>query len=148
MTYGDDPSEGVVRGHRFLHPDLRLAIDFPEGWEVFNSTDQVIARLDDEKALMVMQAADTARNASLTDGAARHMKSLGFKLESGTIEPMGGRDAFVGVYTGKAKGVGEVRVRAAHVALGSQVYMLAGVAPAADFAARRGRVLDRARVVP
>ena len=138
MTYGDDPSEGVVRGHRFLHPDLRLAIDFPEGWEVFNSTDQVIARLDDEKALMVMQAADTARNASLTDGATRHMKSLGFKLESGTIEPMGGRDAFVGVYTGKAKGVGDVRVRAAHLALGSQVYMLAGVAPAADFARVEG----------
>ena len=51
---------------------------------------------------------------------------------------MGGRDAFVGVYTGKAKGVGDVRVRAAHVTLGSQVYMLAGVAPATDFARVEG----------
>ena len=34
-------------------------------------------------------------------------------------QPMGGRDAFVGVYTGKAKGVGDVRVRAAHVAVGT-----------------------------
>ena len=61
LAYGDDPAEGVVRGHHFLHPDLRIGIDFPEGWEVVNSTNQVVARLDDEKALMVMQGADTAR---------------------------------------------------------------------------------------
>jgi predicted Zn-dependent protease len=134
LTYGDDPAEGVVRGHQFLHPDLRIGIDFPEGWAVQNAPDRVVARLDGEKALMVMQAADTARGVSLTDGATRHMRGLGFTLESGTIEPRGGLDAFVGVYTGKAKGVGEVRVQAVHVTLGRQVYMLAGVAPTGEFA--------------
>ena len=133
MAYGDDPAEGVVRGHQFLHPDMRIGIEFPEGWNVHNAPDQVVAQLDGEKALMVMQAAATARSASLADGATRHMRGLGFKLESGLLEQVGGRDAFVGVYTGKAKGVGEVRVRAAHVTIGRQVYMLAGVAPAADF---------------
>jgi predicted Zn-dependent protease len=133
MAYGDDPAEGVVRGHQFLHPDMRIGIEFPEGWNVHNAPDQVVAQLDGEKALMVMQAAATARNASLSDGATKHMRGLGFKLESGLLEQVGGRDAFVGVYTGKAKGVGEVRVRAAHVTIGRQVYMLAGVAPAADF---------------
>ncbi len=132
LAYGDDPAEGVVRGHRFLHPDLRIGIDFPEGWEVVNSTNQVVAKLDDEKALMVMQGADV-RGGSLSDGAAKHMRGLGFRLEAGAIESMAGADAFVGVYTGKAKGVGDVRVRAAHVTIGRQVYMLAGVAPAADF---------------
>jgi len=133
LAYGDDPAEGVVRGHQFLHPDLRIAVDFPEGWEVHNAPDRVVAQLDGEKALMVMQAAELARGAALGDGAARHMRGLGFKLESGLVETVSGRDAFVGVYTGKAKGVGDVRVRAAHVTIGRQVYMLAGVAPAAEF---------------
>jgi predicted Zn-dependent protease len=138
LTYGDDPSEGVVRGHRFLHPDLRVGIDFPEGWELINTAEQVIARLDDEKALMVLQAADAARNKSLSDGAARHMKSLGFKLESGALEQLSGHDAFAGIYTGKAKGVGQVRLRAVHVPIGRQVYMLAGIAPETDFARADG----------
>jgi len=133
LTYGDDPAEGVVRGHQFLHPDLRIGVDFPEGWEVHNASDRVVAQLDGEKALMVMQAAALARGASLSDGAARHMRGLGFKLESGLVDTVSGRDAFVGVYTGKAKGVGDVRVRAAHVTIGRQVFMLAGVAPAAEF---------------
>lgn len=133
LAYGDDPAEGVVRGHQFLHPDLRIALDFPEGWEVVNTPDQVVARLEGEKALMVMQAAGTARGASLSDGAARHMRGLGFKLESGALEQTGGRDSFVGVYTGKARGVGDVRVRAVHVMVGRQIFMLAGVAPKAEF---------------
>ena len=108
-----------------------------------------MARLDGEKALMVMQAADTARGASLTDGATKHMRELGFKLESGMLERHGGLEAFVGVYTGKTKGVGEVRVRAAHVTVGRQVYMLAGIAPGTSFRASRpnsagGRVVPRA----
>jgi predicted Zn-dependent protease len=133
LAYGDDPAEGVVRGHQFLHPDLRIGIDFPEGWQVQNAPDQVVARLDGEKALMVMQAATNARGASLNDAATRHMRGLGFKLESGRAEQRSGLETFVGVYTGKAKGVGAVRVRAAHVTVGRQVYMLAGVAPGPDF---------------
>ena len=133
LAYGDDPAEGVVRGNQFLHPDLRIGIDFPEGWEVYNSPEQVVARLDGDKALMVMQAANTARGASLTDGATKHMRGLGFKLESGMLEQHGGLEAFVGVYTGKTKGAGEVRVRAAHVIIGRQVYMLAGIAPKDEF---------------
>lgn len=134
LAWGDDPSEGVVQANRFLHPDLRIALEFPEGWDVQNSSDQVVATLEGEKLLMLFRAADTARGASLADGAKRHMRGLGFTLERGAEEPVGGVTAFVGSYTGKAKEVGAVRVRAAHVAIGRQVYLVAGVAPAADFA--------------
>lgn len=134
LAYGDDPSEGVVRGSQFLHPDLRMAVDFPDGWQVTNGTDQVVARLDSEKAIMVMRAAGEARGASLADGAAKHMRGLGFKREQGALEHYGSLEAYVGSYSGKTRGIGAVRVRAAHVTLGRQVYMLAGVAPEADFA--------------
>lgn len=133
LAYGDDPSEGVVQAHRFLHPDLRIALDFPEGWDVINSSEQVVAQLDGEKVLMVMRSADTGRNAALSEGAKRHMRGLGFTLEDGQLAPLNGVESFVGTYRGKAKGVGDVRVRAAHIPIGRQVYMVAGVAPAADF---------------
>ena len=50
------------------------------------------------------------------------------------MQPVSGLDAFVGLYRGKAKGVGAVRIRAAHVVVGRQVFMVAGVAPEAEFA--------------
>lgn len=133
LAFGDDPTEGVVQANRFLHPDLRIALDFPEGWDVQNSSDQVVAQLEGEKTLMLMRTADQARGSSLADGAKRHMRGLGFTLQQGAEEQVGGLDAFVGVYTGKARQVGPVRVRAAHVTVGRQVYLVAGVAPDGEF---------------
>jgi len=38
MTYGDDPKQGVVEGRRFVHPDLKLAYDAPNGFYMMNGT--------------------------------------------------------------------------------------------------------------
>lgn len=43
MLYGDDPKEGVVRGHTFTHPDLRLSFSVPADWRITNGSDAVIA---------------------------------------------------------------------------------------------------------
>lgn len=43
MLYGDDPKEGVVRGHTFTHPDLRLSFSVPEDWRISNTPSAVIA---------------------------------------------------------------------------------------------------------
>ena len=134
LAYGDDPTQGVVRGREFLHPDLRIALDFPEGWDVQNSAEQVVAQPAGEKILMLMRTADGVRAASLADGAQRHMKGLGFTFDDGALQQVNGVPAFVGLYRGKAKGVGAVRIRAAHLVVGRQVFMVAGVAPEAEFA--------------
>ena len=62
------------------------------------------------------------------------MRGLGFTLDRGALDTVGGRDAFIGVYRGKVREVGAVRIRAAHISAGRQVFMVAGVAPDADFA--------------
>lgn len=36
LTYGDDPSEGYVRGRRFLHPKLGFSFEAPEGFVLEN----------------------------------------------------------------------------------------------------------------
>ncbi|MFK4004108.1 M48 family metalloprotease [Qipengyuania sp. NPDC077563] len=41
LTYGDDPSQGIVEGRQFIHPELRLAFTAPQGFYMVNSTSAV-----------------------------------------------------------------------------------------------------------
>ncbi|WP_298333277.1 M48 family metalloprotease [uncultured Erythrobacter sp.] len=38
LIYGDDPSQGVIEGSRFIHPELRLSFTAPQGYYMVNST--------------------------------------------------------------------------------------------------------------
>ena len=44
LMFGENPREGVIRGNAFLHPDLRFRLEFPAGWRVQNSPQQVVAQ--------------------------------------------------------------------------------------------------------
>ena len=41
LLYGDDPSQGVIEGERFIHPDLRIAFTAPQGFALSNGTQAV-----------------------------------------------------------------------------------------------------------
>ena len=41
VLYGDDPAQGVVEGRRFLHPELKLRFDVPNGYGMQNGTTAV-----------------------------------------------------------------------------------------------------------
>ena len=41
LTYGNEAARGVVRDGTFYHGGMRLAIEFPEGWDVRYSSSQV-----------------------------------------------------------------------------------------------------------
>jgi predicted Zn-dependent protease len=43
MTFGDDPSQGVVRGRVFIHPTLMFRFEAPEGFRLINQPDAVLA---------------------------------------------------------------------------------------------------------
>jgi predicted Zn-dependent protease len=42
LTYGEDPSEGFVRGRRFLHPKLGFTFMAPEGFSLDNTAQAVL----------------------------------------------------------------------------------------------------------
>lgn len=44
MVYGDDPSQGFVRGRTFSHPELRITFTVPEGFRLNNGTEAVTAQ--------------------------------------------------------------------------------------------------------
>ncbi|HUE86971.1 MAG TPA: M48 family metalloprotease [Vicinamibacterales bacterium] len=134
LVVGDNPQDGIVRGHRFLHPVLRFALEFPEGWEVTNTPDQVAAQEPGQKHFMLLQLVDRPTGRTLEEVAVRSMSGARFKRVEGQMTSLNGADAYVGVYQGQLSGLGRVLMRAAHIQHGRQVFLLAGFAPEPDFA--------------
>jgi predicted Zn-dependent protease len=75
MIYGEDPSEGFVRGRRFIHPKLGFTFTAPEGFSLDNTAQAVIGVREGGQQAMRF---DVARVSS--------EQSLGDYLTSGWIE--------------------------------------------------------------
>jgi predicted Zn-dependent protease len=133
IVVGDSLKDGIVRDNAFLHPMLRLALEFPEGWEVTNSPEQVVARQPGTSHYMLLQQIDQPRGRNLAELATAEMRGAGYKVEDGQTTQLNGLDAYVARYRGSMKNVGKVVMHAAHVRVGRQVYVVAGLAPEADF---------------
>ena len=56
LVFGDDPSDGIVRGQDFTHPELGFVFTAPPGFRLTNSAEAVIAR-DDGGAAIVFDSA-------------------------------------------------------------------------------------------
>jgi predicted Zn-dependent protease len=128
IIYGDNPEQGIVRGTTFLHPPLRFRIDFPQGWQVNNSPQQVVAKAPNADVYMLLQLVQKPQGRNIQEIALSSMQSAGFRAVGGERTTINGADAFVGLYQGAIEGLGNVGMRAAHIAHGTNVYMLAGLA--------------------
>jgi predicted Zn-dependent protease len=141
LVFGDNLKDGIVRGHEFLHPLLRIGLKFPEGWELTNTPSAVMAQEPGTQHFMVLQeveqpfarAGSAGQARTVADAAVEAMRRAGFKIVNGTMQTINGNDAHVGTYRGKTKDVGEVVMRAAHVQVGRQLYVIAGFAPQDEF---------------
>jgi len=117
-----------VRGTTFLHPPLRFRIDFPAKWEIANSPQQVVAKAPNAEVYMLLQLVQKPQGRNIQEIALSSMQNAGFRAVDGERTTINGLEAFVGVYQGQIEGLGNVAMRAAHIAHGSSVYMLAGLA--------------------
>jgi predicted Zn-dependent protease len=136
IIFGDSPKEGIVRGNQFLHPELRLALTFPQGWEIVNTQAQVGARKPEQNEFVILQLVANAQG-SLEQVARSSMADAGFRQLNGQRGEINGLDAYIGTYQGTVQGLGNVGTLAAHILYDRRVYLLAGLAPA--------NVYDRAR---
>ena len=57
MVFGDDISQGLIRGNSFMHPEMGIRYDVPDGFRLFNSPANVVAKKNDE-AIIVFDAAN------------------------------------------------------------------------------------------
>lgn len=141
LVFGDNPKDGIVRGNEFVHPLLRIGVTFPEGWELTNTPQAVMAQEPGTDHYMVLQEVEQPRirrtsgtaRASVADAAVEAMRQAGYAVVDGAIQNINGNEAHVGLYRGTAKGTGKVLMRAAHIAVGRQMYVVAGFAPEQEF---------------
>ncbi len=134
IVYGDNPDQGVVRGNRYLHRNLRFAVDFPNGWDVDNGQMQVVAKEPGGKSLMLLQPVSRPQGRTIEDVARLSMERSGFRSINGSTTTINGLSAFVGTYQGSLQDLGRVEMRAAHIVHNRDVYLLAGVAAPEAFA--------------
>jgi predicted Zn-dependent protease len=127
IVYGDNPEQGIARGSAFLHPVLRFRIDFPNGWEIQNSPQQVFAKAPGADIFMLLQLVEQPRGRDIEEVALNSMGRAGFRPVQGARTTINGLDAFVGVYQGQIEGLGTVATRAAHIAHNKGVYLVAGL---------------------
>ncbi len=118
IAYGDDPTQGLVRGDRFLHPKLGFAFTAPEGFTLENQTAALIGvgeggaqalRLD-SIALDESSTLESALASGWIDG-----------VKTGSIETIAGGD--LPMATAAAQGE-QWSFRLGAVRLGGRVYRL------------------------
>ncbi len=128
MVVGDNPEDGIVRGNVFLHPPLRFALEFPDGWEITNSDEQVVAQEPGNKVFMVLRTIEPRLSRTLEQVAQEHMRESGYQATDATLTTINGMQALVGTYQGSAAGIGKVMARGAHVVLGRSTFFIGGIA--------------------
>jgi predicted Zn-dependent protease len=129
VVYGDNPDQGVVRGHSYLHRGLRFAFDFPDGWRVENGQTQVVAKEPGGRSLMILQTERLAPERTIEDVAVRSMERAGFRTVDGSETTINGLPAFVGNYAGTLRDLGRVQISGAHLLHDRDVFLVAGIAP-------------------
>ena len=60
MAYGDGEDQGFVSGRKFVHPKLGFAFSVPEGYEIINQPDQVVASGQNGELIVLDMASKTA----------------------------------------------------------------------------------------
>jgi predicted Zn-dependent protease len=133
LMFGDNPAYGVIRESSFLHPVLRFRVDFPMGYQVSNSPQQVVAKAPNADAYMILQLVPNPQRGNIREVATGSMQGAGLTLVQGDRERIGGFDAFMGVYQGTLEGLGPVTMRAAHIPYNDNVYMVGGLTPPDGF---------------
>lgn len=145
MIYGDNPEQGVVRGTTFLHPPLRFRVDYPQGWEIQNSAQQVVAKAPNANVFIVLQLIQKPQGRNVQDVAIASMQGAGFRYVDGERSTINTLDAFVGIYQGQIEGLGNVASRAAHIVYNNQVFMVAGLVTPQEFDQADGAFMQTIR---
>lgn len=133
MLFGDDPSQGYVKGRLFQHPALRFQFQVPEGFRLMNGRDQVVAQNQSGAAIIF----DTGKIQRSRDMASYLQNEWTPKTPLKDVEriTINGQEAATGWVRGQSKGGGTVDLRGVAIRRNAQsVYRMLFVNPAKDSA--------------
>jgi predicted Zn-dependent protease len=132
VVFGDSREKGRVRGREFVHPVMRFALTFPQGWEISNSDDAVTAQPGPDGAAIILQSGMATGNLQQT--ADTSMLKSGFQRVDGSARTINGLPFFVGTYLGQIeKAPATAEAGFVRLAGRDDVYRVMGVAAQAKF---------------
>jgi len=136
----DDPSQGMFRGTRFLHPDLDFTLYFPDGWTPVNTPQAVGALTPRRDARIALELAGDGGDPEAVAHTYlnKRLPEMNATLERGASITISGRPA----YEARASvptPAGMLLAQLTFVPLGGRIYLLSAVAPAPAFGGYRGR---------
>jgi predicted Zn-dependent protease len=142
LIIGDDPAGGLFdKENRFVHPELRFSIRFPQGWETMN-TQQAVRALSPNKDAQVTLSAAGAGDESLDEIVDEFIES---EFEGLRIRVNDRREVRLGELPavrieGRASnGLGSLSVQMTFVRHGDLVYRLTMLSLADSISKFRGR---------
>lgn len=135
LSFGDESATGLIKDGSYYHSALKVVVSFPEGWDVTNTTAEILARAPGgtDEASIAMQR----QNAPATPQTpAEYVKETLKRddLEGGEQQMINGYPAFIGEI--KVVGEGAQRKTIGVLYKDSSVYVFRGeVGPSGDPAA-------------
>ena len=124
MVLGSGEKDGVLRGNKFYHKDLGIALTFPKNWKVDNLPDRLIAATKEKDAVMQISLRDLNKRQTpqefLKDQFGKDLRN-GEKVETESYE------GYTGITKGKTP-FGTQDTRVAVVFKDKQVYQFLAAA--------------------
>ena len=134
LMFGDNPREGVLRGNAFLHPDMKFRLEFPQGWQVQNTPQQVVAQPQGGGAYVFLQLVlATARGVRCATLPRRTSDNPGCSLSKAATRASMACRRLSAPSAGRLQNMGDVVFRSAWISHNNQVFRLAGLSSASAY---------------
>jgi predicted Zn-dependent protease len=139
IIYGEDPKQGFVENGQFYHPELKLQLPVPSGWQFENSPAQFQMAAKDGKSMMLFTLAP---GKSLEEASAEVIKGYGLQVSENNKTTINGNPAIAMISTQAAQTQSgqqaaptqnSIQVATWLIQYGGNIYAIHGVAQAANF---------------
>jgi len=133
LVFGDDPKEGVVSKNIFRHPDLRIELILPEGWEITNARDALIASHPEKKYFIQMKLKLLSKKLFAIEFAKKIEKDYRLNKLFGSSQIINGISAYVGTYQGTKREIGKIKAEVASIVIDDKGYIIMGFSLPSSF---------------
>ncbi|WP_091718301.1 M48 family metalloprotease [Methylobacterium phyllostachyos] len=118
LAYGDNPRDGAVRGHRFIHPSLGIAFEVPDGFTLENTRSAVLGTTADGNRRLLFDQIE-AKDGQPLDAVLKASWNDAFDPAGFETREVGGHPAAFALSRGK-----EWTFRLAAIRIGDSTYRL------------------------
>lgn len=122
MVFGENPRNGFFSGTRFLHPDLRFEMQFPQGWKTANMPEAVVAVSPDNGAQIQL----VPGRGSPTETLQALLQQQGVTVRQSGSTTINGNPAVMAAFDAQMQ-QGTINGLAAAISYGNTTYLLLGL---------------------